>query len=82
MDYKRGMIVKSAAGHDKGCFFVVLSFDEQYAIICDGRHRLLEKPKRKKWKHLFPTNKAVAESLMVSNRQIRKALASFQESLM
>ena len=50
MEFVKGLVVRSAAGRDKGGLFTVLEVDGDYAIICDGRHRRLEHPKRKKWK--------------------------------
>ena len=50
MDIRRGIVVKSAAGHDKGGFFTVLESDDVYAVICDGKRRSLEKPKKKEAK--------------------------------
>ena len=53
MEFVKGLVVRSAAGRDKGGLFTVVEVDGDYAMICDGRHRRLEHPKRKKWKHLF-----------------------------
>ncbi len=49
----KGDVVISTAGHDRGGRFVVLeTIDEQYVLIADGKTRTLEKPKKKKRKHL------------------------------
>ena len=73
MDFVRGLIVRASAGRDKGGFFAVLAAgDDGYALICDGRRRRLEHPKRKKVKHLFPTSAVLAEGSMQTNREIRK----------
>lgn len=74
MEIVRGMVVKAAAGKEKNGFFVVTSFDGEYAQICDGKRRPLERPKRKKAKHLCLTKKVLCERSMVTNREIRKAL--------
>lgn len=79
MEFVRGMVVRSAAGRDKGGFFAVLQTDGQYAVICDGRRRSLEHAKRKKLKHLAPTKTVVPEQSMETNREIRKALSAFQK---
>ena len=79
MDFVRGLIVRASAGRDKGGFFAVLAAgDDGYALICDGRRRRLEHPKRKKVKHLFPTSAVLAEGSMQTNREIRKALAAYR----
>lgn len=48
-----GQIVKSKNGRDAGLVFVVLEIlDESYVLIADGKRRTIDKPKRKKIKHL------------------------------
>lgn len=81
MEIVKGLVVRSAAGHDKGDFFVVLACDNNYAMICDGKHRPLEKTKKKKFKHLFVTKTVVPEESMATNREIRKALRPFYEKV-
>ncbi len=77
MDFVRGLVVRSAAGHDKGGFFTVLEADAQYAVICDGKRRSLIHPKKKKCKHLFSTKTVLPEGSMQTNREIRCALRCF-----
>lgn len=79
MEIVKGLVVRSAAGHDKGDFFVVIENQSDYTMICDGKRRLLEKTKKKKLKHLFITKKVLNEEDMKTNRQIRKALREFYE---
>ena len=56
-DLVPGKIVKSKAGHDKGCvFFVVEVLDDDYVLIADGDRRRYDSPKKKKVKHLQPYN--------------------------
>lgn len=48
-----GSVVMSKAGHDEGGLFVVIKVcDSDYVLIADGKVRTLDKPKRKKIKHL------------------------------
>ena len=47
-----GMTARSLAGHDRGKVYLVLSGDETYIYLADGRSRTLNRPKRKKWKHV------------------------------
>jgi ribosomal protein L14E/L6E/L27E len=48
-----GQFVKSKAGRDKGNVLIVFGIvDEQYVLVVDGDLRKLEKPKKKKVKHL------------------------------
>ncbi|MGI6112597.1 MAG: hypothetical protein ACOYEJ_00570 [Mahellales bacterium] len=53
MEVKTGQLVRSRAGRDKGRYFLVMkAIDDQFVLICDGELRRLEKPKKKKIKHL------------------------------
>lgn len=80
MEVKRGQIVKSKAGHDKGSFQVILSLQLPYAMVCDGRRRPLEKPKKKKLMHLAPVQTVLTEEQLRTNRQIKIALQAFYKS--
>lgn len=42
----------SMAGHDKGSLYYIVAEDADYVSLCDGRLRTLDKPKRKKKKHI------------------------------
>jgi ribosomal protein L14E/L6E/L27E len=51
-----GRVVRSMAGRDKGRLFLVVGvFDEEHLMIADGDLRKLEKPKKKKLRHLAAT---------------------------
>ncbi len=81
MEYK-GHLVISTAGHDKGTVFCVLDEDGQYLLLADGRKRKVQKPKRKKIKHI-ELIKTTAYSGTVTNKAvhafIREASASFKQ---
>ncbi len=85
MEVFAGDIVYSKAGRDKDRLFVVLSvLDAQYAMLADGRLRRVDKPKKKKIKHLVKSGHAslyIAEKLStgmkVTNPDLKKALAEF-----
>lgn len=77
MEFDRGRVVRSRAGRDGNGFFVVLSSEKRIAVICDGRRRSLEHPKRKNLKHLSATCTVLPEDQMKTNREIRRALAPF-----
>ena len=80
MEVKRGAVVISKAGHDKGDFQVIMDFDETYAYVCDGKYRPLERPKKKKLMHLKVTNTVLEENLIKTNKSIRGALKPFSKS--
>jgi len=57
-DISPGQLVKSRAGRDKGRLFIVIGIaDDQYVTIADGDLRRVEKPKRKKIRHLSKVNR-------------------------
>ena len=48
-----GQFVKSKAGRDKGHVMIIIGrVDEQHVLVVDGDLRKLEKPKKKKVRHL------------------------------
>ena len=84
MEIDNSSLVVSKAGRDQGQLFYVIDADEQYVYLADGKSRRLEKPKRKKRKHIeqIPrTESRIAEKIRngekVLNSELRKELASF-----
>ena len=84
MEVDKSSLIVSKAGRDKGQLFYVIDTDEQYVYLADGKSRKLEKPKRKKRKHveLLPRRDSrVADKIRsgdkVLNSELRKELASF-----
>lgn len=84
MEVDKSSLVVSKAGRDQGQLFYVTDADEQYVYLADGKSRRLEKPKRKKRKHIeqIPrTESRIAEKIRngekVLNSELRKELASF-----
>lgn len=48
-----GQYAVSLSGRDKGRVFLIVGApEENYVLCCDGKLRKLEKPKRKKLKHI------------------------------
>lgn len=79
MELKKGTVVYSLAGHDKGDYQVIIDYDDKYAKVCDGKYRPLERPKKKKLIHMKLTNTVVDESLLMTNKSIRNILKPFNE---
>ncbi|MCY6957383.1 KOW domain-containing RNA-binding protein [Clostridium sp. ZC22-4] len=83
MDYDNlvGRVVYSQAGRDSEKFFIIIDvISKEYVYIVDGDLRKLDRPKKKKLKHLSLTNE-VAENIKqliisnnISNTKIRKYL--------
>ncbi len=72
-ELKLGSIVKSKAGHDRGSLLVVIGIEAggEMLILADGKRRNVQKPKRKKLRHVIPTDgysQRVGEILLSSGR--------------
>lgn len=82
MDIALDSVVVSLAGHDKGGIFLVTGFSsESYALLSDGKLRKLEKPKKKKFKHLRVIGRIeLPEPGEASNRKLRRMLKEFSTS--
>lgn len=50
--YETGMLAKSKAGHDKDHVYVIIDVDETYVYLVDGKIRTMDRPKKKKKKHV------------------------------
>lgn len=82
-----GQVVRSKAGRDKGRFFVVCEvLSEDMVCLVDGDIRPLERPKKKKVKHLARTKTVIPEMGDILedpdqryNAFIRRSLKRFQE---
>ena len=75
-------VVVSTAGHDQGEIFYVISTDDQFLYLANGKDRTLDKPKRKKRKHVqkvLRSETRVVEKLnrgdKVLNSELRRDLA-------
>ena len=74
--------VKSTAGRDQNELFYVIDADELYVTLANGKDRPLDRPKRKKRKHVqkvLRSETRVAAKLLngdkVLNSELRKELA-------
>ena len=75
-------VVVSTAGHDQGKLFYVIDEDPVYLVLANGKDRTLDKPKRKKRKHVqkvLRSETRVAAKLIsgdkVLNGELRRDLA-------
>lgn len=82
MDIKKGSVVKATAGRDKGRLFFVVYMCQNFINLVDGKIRKLEKPKKKKLKHIelvgnfdIPVAQKIQAGDKVLNSEIRKALS-------
>ena len=75
-------VVVSTAGRDQGELFYVIDADPLYLMLANGKDRTLEKPKKKRRKHIkkvLRSETRVAEKLKqgdkVLNSELRRDLA-------
>lgn len=54
--YEKGQIVYSKCGRDKRKPFVIINSDDDFVYLVDGNLRKLQKPKKKKKKHIQISN--------------------------
>ena len=81
-DFTIADVVISTAGRDQGKLFYVIGTDPVYLTLANGKDRTLEKPKRKKRRHIqkvLRSETRVAEKLRtggkVLNSELRRDLA-------
>ena len=81
-------VVMSTAGRDQGKLFYVVGTDPVFLLLANGKDRTLEKPKRKKRKHIqkvLRSETRVAQKLRqgdkVLNSELRRDLAYFSREM-
>ena len=85
-DLTIGQVVRSKAGRDKGRIFLVFDIlDNDHVLIIDGDLRKIDKPKKKKVKHLIVYNTVLNElkykidnRIKINNAFIRRLLEPFR----
>ena len=87
-DFNIADVVLSTAGRDQGELFYVVGTDPIYLMLANGKDRTLDKPKRKKRKHIqkvLRSETRVAEKLRagdkVLNSELRRDLASLSRDM-
>ena len=80
-------IVLSLAGHDQGKLFCVISAEEDFVLLADGKGRKLDAPKKKRMKHVRGVGTSAHPAILglqrgepVTDRALRSALAAFRAS--
>ena len=77
-----GNLVISKAGHDKDTRYIIIKEDDEYVYLADGRIKTIEKPKKKRKKHIQPIYKYDISELQnkllhnerVSNEEIKRII--------
>ena len=75
-------VVVSTAGRDQGRLYYVISTDEMFLMLVNGKDRTLDKPKRKKLRHVQKVLRSetrvaakIASGDKVLNSELRRDLA-------
>ena len=79
--WDRGSIVVSKAGRDKGYLLCVVGEKDGYVLVCDGKERPLERPKRKNPGHIELADCPRLSWELRGNKALRKALNRLKETL-
>ncbi len=76
MNLEAGMLARAKAGHDKDCIYVIISVNDEYVYLADGKLRPVCRPKRKNRKHVQPIVYAHCDSV-TDDAVIRKTVKEF-----
>lgn len=77
-------LVRSLNGRDEGAYFFVISMDDDYLYLADGKGRPIDRPKKKKRKHVefaarldFGAAEKIRSGEKLQNSELRRAIAAF-----
>lgn len=59
-----GRFATSRAGHDKTKLYVIVAEEGDFVSLCDGRLKTMDKPKKKRRKHIQLINCTVNDGLL------------------
>ena len=77
MNLVQGQLVRSRAGRDKTRTFAVMAVEGQMLFLADGSLRSLNKPKRKKRKHVAPIATVLPADCLQDDQKLRQAIADY-----
>ena len=85
-----GFLASSKAGHDKDKIYVIIKEDSEYVWLADGNLKTVEKPKKKKKKHIQPIKSFYNEEMrnlllegkQVTDLQIMMVLKNYKKQQM
>ena len=76
-----GKFAKSKAGHDKDQIYVIVKEDEEYVYLMDGKTKTVDKPKKKKKRHIQVilkedenVSRKLQENETLTNEEIKAAI--------
>lgn len=78
-----GMLAKSLAGHDRNRLYIIIRTEGEYVWLADGSCRTVERPKRKKKKHIQvvhripePVKSVLEHGEPIQNEHIKQIIQS------
>jgi len=78
----------SRAGHDRNEIYVIINSDEEYVYLADGKSKTVDKPKKKKKKHIqiiVHIDQAIQTKLnqnkLFINEDIKRAIKLYKNDL-
>lgn len=79
-ELKRGSVVRSAAGRNKGKVMCVLKVEKNFVYAADGKEYSVAQPKLKNMRHIEPTGAVISnEELLKYDSRLRRALADLNK---
>lgn len=81
---KKGAFAKSKTGHDCNQIYVIINCNDEYAYLVNGKTRPLDKPKKKKLKHIQfidYMDSVIIEKInnnLLNNDDIKRAIKNYQ----
>lgn len=85
-EFNIGGFAISAAGHDFGKCYVIIQMDSEYVYLVDGRIRTLNRPKKKKYKHvtMLKTDRVLEAKVIngtVKDEEIKRSIKLLQSGI-
>ena len=82
-----GKFATSKAGHDQSKLYVIVAEEGDFVYVCDGKCRTIDKPKKKRKKHIQIIDCTVEEELFnklinhekVMDEQIKYAIKQIKQ---
>ena len=78
---EKGTVVMVRAGKEKGRAMVVVGYEKDYPLLCDGKHRPVDRPKKKNPRHIAVTSRVLDAGSYSRNKAIRKELRPLNETI-
>ena len=85
-----GFLASSKAGHDKDKIYIIIKEDADYVWLADGKLKTVDKPKKKRRKHIqivkYFNNEEIRDALLegkhVSDLEIMMTLKKYKKQQM